>query len=61
MPLAEEDEVTQTLVLDRFDKPLRVGIAVWAPRRALLGSQSFADHLYGQPGRVVGIPAYRPI
>ena len=32
MPPTEEDEVTQTLVLDRFDKSLRVGIAVWAPR-----------------------------
>ena len=32
MPLAEEDEVIQTLVLDRLHEPLRVRIAVGALR-----------------------------
>ena len=32
MSLAENHEVIQTLVLDRFDKSFRVGIAIWALR-----------------------------
>ncbi len=35
MALAEEDEMVQTLVFDRFDKPLGVGIAVRTSGRGL--------------------------
>src|ERR1700722_17196812 len=33
MALAEGDKVPEALVLDRPNKPLGVGVEVWAPRR----------------------------